>query len=139
MRWILAFHLIFVVCWFAGLFYLPRLYVYHAQATDSISIERFKMMERRLYYGIMTPSAILTLFLGFWLLSYNFSGYIHTLWMDSKLCLVTLLVIYHWYCGRLLKLFRIDKNPYSQRFYRWFNELPAALLLVIVILVIVQP
>src|SRR6056297_2353494 len=129
MRWILAFHIISVICWFAALFYLPRLFVYHAEAKDKISNDRFKIMERRLYRGIMTPSAIATAFFGFWLLHYNLSYYLHAPWMISKLALVLLLVIYHGFCGYYVKQFKLDRNTHSHKFYRYFNEFPTLLLI----------
>ena len=139
MLWIKAFHIIFVVTWFAGLFYLPRLFVYHAQSSDEISIERFKIMERRLYRGIMTPSAILATVFGIWLLSYNFYFYLHQGWFHSKLTLVVLLWLYHLYCGHLVARFKANKNIYSSTFYRWFNEIPALILIAVIILVVVKP
>lgn len=139
MLWILALHIIFVVCWFAGLFYLPRLFVYHADAHDKISIERFKVMEHKLYYYIMTPSGILATAFGIWLLSFNLSGYMQQGWMHAKLSLVIILWIYHWYCGRLLKTFKADENTRTHTFYRWFNEAPTLLLIAIIILVVVKP
>ena len=136
MQWIKALHIIFVVAWFAGLFYLPRLFVYHAQATDGISIERFKVMERKLYRGIMTPTLVLTLVFGTWLwLGYGFKGG----WLAAKLALVGVLVAYHFWLGALLKDFARDANRRSHVFYRWINELPLALLAAIVILVVVKP
>lgn len=139
MRWILAFHIISVVCWFAGLFYLPRLFVYHAQTQDSISNERFKIMERKLYRGIMTPSAVLTILFGLWLLHFNPIYYLHSPWMITKLILVCILVIYHLFCGYYVKQFKLDKNTHRHKFYRYFNEFPTLLLIAIVILVVVQP
>jgi protoporphyrinogen IX oxidase len=139
MRFLLAFHIIFLICWFAGLFYLPRLFVYHAMSQDSISIERFKIMEKRLYYSIMTPSALLTIFFGVWLLSLNFTYYLSLGWMHAKLTFVALLIVYHIYCGALLHFFAKDRNAYTPRFYRLFNEIPALLLVGIVILAVVQP
>lgn len=139
MRWILAFHIIAVICWFAGLFYLPRLFVYHAETTDRISLDRFKIMERRLYRGIMTPSAVLTVFFGLWLLHYNHSYYLHAPWMLAKLFLVLLLIIYHGFCGYYLKQFKLENNQRSHKFYRFFNEIPTLLLIAIVLLVVVQP
>ncbi len=140
MLWVKAFHVIFMVTWFAALFYLPRLFVYHASSTDEISNERFKIMERKLFYGIMTPSAIITMVLGFWMLfDYAWQAYSAMLWLHIKLAIVVLLVIYHLYCWKLLKLFKEDKNPYSHVFYRWFNEIPVFMLIAIVILVIVKP
>ena len=139
MLWIKAFHIIAMVTWFAGLFYLPRLFVYHAEAGDFISKERFKIMERRLYYGIMAPGAVLTIALGIWLLSYNWQGYWQMGWLHAKLSLVLLLLIFHGFCGRWRRLFMQDKNTHSTRFYRWINEIPTVLLIGIVILVVVKP
>lgn len=136
MLWIKSFHVIFVVTWFAGLFYLPRLFVYHALSKDQISIERFKVMERKLFYGIMTPSAVLTIITGIGLWQgFGFSGS----WLNLKLACVALLIGYHIYCGKLLRDFKYDRNIYSHIYYRWFNEIPAAILIIIVILVVVKP
>ena len=136
MQWIKALHIIFVVAWFAGLFYLPRLFVYHAQATDGVSIERFKVMERKLYRGIMTPTMVLTLVFGTWLwLGYGFRGG----WLIAKLALVAALVTYHFWLGGLVRDFARDANRRSHVFYRWANELPLVLLAAIVILVVVKP
>ena len=139
MLWVKAFHIVSVVCWFAALFYLPRLFVYHASSEDEISLERFKVMERKLYRGISTPSMIATLIFGFWLLSYNVDGYLSSGWMHAKLLLVSLLVGYHFYSGHLLKQFRDNKNTRSHVFYRWFNEFPVLILIAVVILVVVKP
>lgn len=139
MLWVKAFHIISLVCWFAALFYLPRLFVYHASSTDAASIERFKVMERKLYRGIMTPSAIATIIFGVWLISYNPSYYMHAAWFHAKLTLVLILLGYHHACGRLLKKFAEDRNTRGHVFYRWFNELPVVLLIAIVILVVVKP
>jgi len=139
MLWVKAFHIISLVCWFAGLFYLPRLFVYHAACEDQAGRERFKIMERKLYRGITTPSMIATVVFGVWLLSYNLSGYFSMGWMHIKLTLVTLLIGYHFYCGHLLKVFREDNNTRSHVFYRWFNELPVLVLLAVVILAVVKP
>lgn len=139
MLWIKAFHVIFIVTWFSGLFYLPRLFVYHAMSSDSISNERFKIMERKLYFGIATPSAILATFFGIWLLSYNFSGYLQAPWMQFKLTLVAMLWLYHLYLGKLWRDFYRDQNRHGHVFYRWLNEFPVLLLAGIVILVIVKP
>lgn len=140
MLWLKALHIIFMVTWFAGLFYLPRLYVYHAMATDTTSIERFKVMERKLYYGIMYPSAVLTLLTGIWMLyDYGWFLYKQQGWLHAKLALVAVLIGYHLYCGHLRKAFANDKNGHSHVFYRWLNELPVVLLIAIVILVIVKP
>lgn len=139
MLWIEAFHIIFMVTWFAGLFYLPRLFVYHAQATDNISLERFKIMERKLYFGIMTPGAILTILFGIWLITYNPSAYLHAGWLHAKLLLVLFLLIFHVYCGKLYYAFKHDRNSHGHKFYRWLNEIPTVLLIAIVILVVVKP
>ena len=136
MLWIKAFHIIFMVTWFAGLFYLPRLFVYHATSEDTVSRERFKVMERKLFFGIMTPGAILTIGFGLWLwLGYGFYGG----WLYAKLALVAALVVYHIYCGKLLSDFRHDRNRHGHVFYRWLNELPVVLLIGIVLLVELQP
>ncbi len=136
MLWIKALHIIFMVAWFAGLFYLPRLFVYHAMAEDVSSRERFKVMERKLYVGIMAPGAVLTLVFGLWLwLAYGFSGG----WLHAKLALVAVLIAYHLWCGKLLRDFRYDRNIRSHVWYRWFNEIPTVILLGVVILTVVKP
>jgi putative membrane protein len=140
MLWIKSLHVIFMVTWFAGLFYLPRLYVYHAMSDDQISNERFKIMERKLFYGIMTPGGILTVVFGLVLLQgYAWAAYGDMLWLHIKLALVVLLIIYHIYCGKLLLDFKHDRNKKSHVFYRWFNEFPVLLLIAIVILVFIRP
>lgn len=139
MRWILAFHLISMVAWFAGLFYLPRLFVYHADSKDKISQDRFKIMEYKLFWYIMTPASVLTIFFGIWLLILNWQWYFTQKWMIAKLCCVFLLVIYHIICGYLLRLFQLNKNPYSSICYRFFNEVPTVLLFLIVILAVIKP
>ena len=128
-------HIIFMVTWFAGLFYLPRLFVYHAMSKDKISLERFVIMERKLFYGIMTPGGIITIILGFWLLDYGYSG----LWLNIKLLLVLLLVIYHGYCFKYLMDFKYNRNKHSHIFFRWFNEVPVILLIAIILLVELKP
>jgi putative membrane protein len=139
MLWVKAFHIISLVCWFAGIFYLPRLFVYHAACQDQPGQERFKIMERKLYRGITTPSMIATVIFGLWLLSYNVPGYMSQGWMHAKLLLVTVLIVYHFYCGHLVRVFRDDRNTRSHVFYRWFNELPVLILLAVVILAVVKP
>ncbi len=136
MLWIKSLHIIFMVTWFAGLFYLPRLFVYHAMSEDEISNARFKIMERKLYFGIMTPGAILTLLFGVWLwLAYDFSG----TWLTIKLLLVLVLVAYHLYCGKLVFDFKKDRNAHGHVFYRWFNEFPVLILIAAVLLVVLKP
>jgi putative membrane protein len=136
MLWVKAFHIVFMVTWFAGLFYLPRLFVYHAMAQDAAGSERFKVMERKLYYGIMTPGAVLTVAFGLWLwLGYGIGG----AWMHAKAALVLVLIGYHVWCGRMVAAFRADRNRRGHVFYRWFNELPVVLLIAIVLLVVLKP
>jgi len=128
-----------VVCWFAAIFYLPRLFVYHAMSEDDISKERFKIMERKLYRGIMTPSMIAVVILGGWLLSYNPSYYFSQGWIHAKLTLVALLIGYHFYCGYLLKQFASGQNTRSHTFFRIINEIPVLILFAVVILAVVRP
>ncbi len=136
MLWVKSLHIIFMVTWFAGLFYLPRLFVYHALSDDRASQERFKVMERKLYYGIMAPGAVLTIVSGLWLwLGYGFSGG----WLHAKLALVAVLVAYHLWCGKLLIDFKHDRNGKSHVWFRWFNEFPVLVLFAVVILVVVKP
>ena len=136
MLWIKSLHIIFMVTWFAGLFYLPRLFVYHAMTEDEAGKTRFKLMERKLFFGIMTPGAVLTIAFGLWLWrGYGFSGG----WLHAKITLVAVLVLYHFYCGKLLIDFKHDRNRHSHRYYLWLNELPVLILVAIVILVVVKP
>ena len=134
-----ALHIITMVAWFAGLFYLPRLFVYHATAEDDISIVRFKIMERRLYYGITWPAALLTTILGIVLITYNPDYYLKTGWMHIKLTLVIILWSYHLVCGHFLKQFACGLNKHSERYYRVVNEIPTILLISIVLLAVVKP
>ncbi|RMD79172.1 MAG: CopD family protein [Gammaproteobacteria bacterium] len=139
MLWVKAFHIVFMVTWFAGLFYLPRLFVYHAEATDPIGLERFVLMERRLL-GIMTIGGALTVLLGLWMLAaYAWEAYHRQLWLHLKLVLVGLLILYHLQCWRLARAFAAGRNRHSSRYYRLFNELPGLLLVAIVVLVVVRP
>jgi len=136
MLWIKSLHIVFMVAWFAGLFYLPRLFVYHAQSTDSASRDRFIVMERKLYRGIMTPSMVLTIAFGAWMwLGYGITGG----WLHAKLFLVALLVAYHFWMGRLARDFARGSATRTHVFYRWINELPLVLLVGIVILAVVKP
>jgi len=139
MLWVKAFHIIFMVTWFAALFYLPRLYVYHASSDDSISHERFKIMERKLFWGIATPGATITIVLGFWLMAIFDYPLLSTIWLQLKIALVTLLVIYHVWCGKLMIDFKNNRNTHSHKWYRVFNELPVFGLIAIILLVELQP
>lgn len=134
-----AFHIIAMVAWFAGLFYLPRLFVYHADTSDKISIDRFKIMERRLYYGIIWPAGLLTSALGIWLFSFNLKYYSSAGWMHAKIFLVVFVWLYHFSCGHFLRKFNVEQNTQSAFFFRLFNEVPTLFLTAIVILVIVKP
>ncbi len=135
--WLKAFHIVFVVTWFAGLFYLPRLFLYHAVATDAASLERFAVMERRLF-GIMTIGATLTVLFGISMVA-TFPAYMQSGWLHAKLTLVGLLIGYHIWCRQLMVALREGRNQYSQRWYRIFNEVPSVLLIAIVILAVVKP
>jgi putative membrane protein len=136
MLWVKWLHIVFMVTWFAGLFYLPRLFVYHALSQDTLSRERFKVMERKLFWGIMTPGAVLTLFFGLWLwLGWGFSGG----WLHAKLALALVLVGYHAWCGKLLQDLRRDRNRRSHVWLRWFNEVPVIVLFAVVYLAVFKP
>jgi len=137
MLWLKAFHVIAMVTWFAGLFYLPRLFVYHADATDELSLRRFEVMERRLY-ALMTIGAVLTVALGI-LMIVSFSGYLKMGWLHAKLFLVVLLIAYHVYCRKLMRDFAQGRNAHSSKWYRGFNEVPSVLLIGIVILAVAKP
>ncbi|HYP65770.1 MAG TPA: protoporphyrinogen oxidase HemJ [Steroidobacteraceae bacterium] len=137
MLWLKALHVVFVVTWFAGLFYLPRLYVYHTDTNDAPGLQRFVTMERRLFF-IMSVGAVLAVLFGMAMILAA-PGYLAQGWLRAKLMLVALLVGYHFWCHRLMLALRAGANPHSQRWYRWFNELPGLLLLAIVILAVVKP
>ena len=140
MLWLKALHLIFMVTWFAGLLYLPRLFVYHTMSEDQPSLDRFKIMERKLFFGIMTPGAILTIVFGLWTWYTNgWGAYAGTQWLHVKLALILVLVIYHVYCGKILLDFKHDSNQHSHIFYRWLNEFPVLVLIAIIILAVVRP
>jgi len=132
-------HIIFMTAWFAGLFYLPRLFVYHAMTKDKVSLDRFVIMERKLLYGIMTPSAILTVACGFLLTYLYLPLYLEQTWLALKIMLVVALIFYHIWCINLYKDFSENKNKHSHVWYRWFNELPVIILILIVFLVIYKP
>jgi protoporphyrinogen IX oxidase len=137
MLWLKAFHVVFVVTWFAGIFYLPRLFIYHAAATDALSIERFQMMERRLF-AIMTIGASLAVLFGVAMVSLA-PALLNFGWLRLKLVLVLALIAYHFWCHRLMGDLRAGRKPRSQTWYRWFNEAPTVLLIAIVILAVVKP
>ncbi|WP_226665091.1 protoporphyrinogen oxidase HemJ [Microbulbifer aggregans] len=143
MLWVKAFHIISMVCWFAALFYLPRLFVYHVDATDALSKDRFCIMERRLYRGIAIPSMVATIVFGLWLIhigaSYNPDYFKTAGWLHAKLALVVLLIGYHHICGAYVKKFAKGTITKSGRFFRVFNELPVLALIAIVILAVVKP
>ena len=136
MLWMLSLHIIAVICWFAGLFYLPRLFVYHAMTTEPCVAEQFKVMEYKLYWYIMWPALIVTAISGHFLIEWTHpQGH----WLSVKLVLIAILVVYQLWCGVLLYRFKKDQNKYSHKYYRWLNEIPTLLLIFIVILAVVKP
>ena len=137
MLWLKAFHVVFVITWFAGLFYLPRLFIYHAQATDHVGIERFVTMERRLF-ALMSIGAAAALGLGVAMLI-TAPAYLSEPWLQAKLFCVALLIGYHLWCYRLMTALRTGRARHSSRWLRWFNEAPGVLLLAIVVLAVVKP
>ncbi len=137
--WIKAFHVIGVVAWFAGLFYLPRLFVYHASAEDEPSKARFCVMEEKLYRIIMRPAMLISVVFGLGVLYLGWAAFATSAWLWIKILGVLVLLGYHHYCGRLVRAFAAQANPHSERFYRIFNEMPALLLVLIVVMVIVKP
>ncbi|MFZ5503768.1 MAG: CopD family protein [Pseudomonadota bacterium] len=135
MLWLKAFHIVMVVSWFAGLFYLPRIFVNHAMAEEPVVRERLKLMERKLY-RFVTPIAALAVITGLWLwFGYGFGG----AWLHAKTMLVAILIAYHFYCGHLVKEFAADRNTRSHVWFRFFNEVPVLALIAVVILVVVKP
>ncbi len=138
MLWIKALHIIFVICWFAGIFYLPRLFVYHAMSEDAQTRAQLLVMEQKLY-GFVTPFAFLAIGFGAWLTSYNVDYYFSQTWFWGKIVLVAGLLAYHIQCGRYIKRFVAGEQPRSHIFYRWFNEAPVLALFAIVILVVIKP
>jgi len=138
LAWLKVFHLVFIVSWFAGLLYLPRLFVYHAQNEHSESFAVFEVMERRLF-SIMTVGAVLTIVFGIGALLTNPSYYLTQAWMYWKLALVAALLIYHGWCWQHIQSFKLNKNRHSHIWFRWFNEAPILFLFGIAILVLVKP
>ena len=135
MLWYKTLHIIFMITWFAGLFYLPRLFVYHAMSKDQISLDRFKIMERKLFWGIMTPGGILTIIFGIYLLQFHQM----LLWLQLKIFLVFLLVLYHIWCGKIMYNFKNGINSHGHVWYRVFNEIPVIMLIIIIYLVVFKP
>ena len=139
MLWVKAFHIIFAVAWYAGLLYLPRLFVYHAQTDDPIGDERFRVMERKLF-TIMTIGGVGATAFGLWLVAdYAWAAFASSAWFQAKLVLAGGLVLYHVWCGRLVSDFAAGRNRHGHRFYRLINEVPALILVAVVILVVVKP
>lgn len=139
MLWLKAFHLIFMVAWFAGLFYLPRIFVNHAMTMHKETSEHFKLMERKLY-RFVGPWMVLTLVFGVWMLyDYAWAAYGKMMWLHIKLTLVAILVGYHFYCGKLVKDFANDTNKHSHIWYRWFNEIPVIILFAVILLAVLKP
>ena len=139
MLWIKSLHIISMVTWMAGIFYLPRLFVYHAQANaqgDVAGDLRFKIMERKLFWGIMTPGAISTIVFGLWLwFGYGITGK----WLMWKLVFVLFLIGFHLWCLVQMRLFAAGRNTATERYFRVLNEMPVFALFAIVILVVVKP
>ena len=139
MIWIKAFHLIFMVAWFAGIFYLSRLFVNHAMSDNKAVHEQLELMERKLYRFI-TPWMVLTLVFGTWLMiDYAWVAYSQMLWLKIKLALIALLVVYHFYCGRIIKQLKTTPDLRSHVWFRWFNEIPVLILFAVVLLAVVKP
>lgn len=136
--WLKAFHIIFMVCWFAGIFYLPRLFVNHAMVSDQAVRDQLKIMERKLYRFI-TPFAVFTIALGAWLILLNPAAYQSAGWLHLKIALVAVLAVYHAVCGHFVRRFAADENRRGHRFFRWFNEMPVLILFAVVILAVVKP
>lgn len=135
MLWVKALHIVFVTSWFAGLFYLPRLFVNHAMVSDAATIERLTLMEHKLF-KFMLPLAVLAIIFGLWLwLGYGIAGG----WLHAKLILVIGLIAYHVYCGKIMRDFKNGKNSRSHVWFRWFNEVPVIALFIVTILVVVKP
>lgn len=138
MLWLKAFHIIFIVCWFAGIFYLPRLFVYHSMSTHSETRAQLLIMEQKLYRFI-TPFAFIAIGFGIALTAQAPEYYTQQLWFWIKIALVSLLAIYHWLCGRHIRDFANDNNPRSHVYFRWFNEMPVLILFSVVLLAVLKP
>ena len=139
MLWLKAFHIIAMVSWFAGLFYLPRLFVYHSRQTQGPVHEQFCIMERKLYRVIMNPAMVLTLVFGIWLAAMEWEALRGATWFHIKVVLVLLLLLFHGLCGRYVRAFAGGDGRRGERFFRMFNEFPTLILVAVVILVVVKP
>ncbi len=139
MLYVKAFHIVAVVCWFAGIFYLPRLFVYHSMSRHEPTRNQFRVMERALFRIIMTPAAVATAVFGLWLVALDWNFYRASIWFWFKIGLVIALYGYHFYCWHLLRKFASDEDVHEHTFYRWFNEIPVVVLIAITILVVVKP
>lgn len=135
--WIKALHVVFMVTWFAGLFYLPRLYVYHAMPENKASYELFKIMERRLFI-MMTIGGVLTTLLGLAMIAFSYQWLMVSGWFHVKLLFILGLFVYHYACYRIMLTFRNDLNQRNHRWYRMFNEVPSLVLIVVVILAVTK-
>lgn len=138
MLWFKALHIISVICWFAGIFYLPRLFVYHAMSDHPATQQQLAVMEQKLY-RFVSPFALLSIVFGLAMISYNPSYYLQAGWLWLKLAFVAFLLAYHLYCGRLVRRFAKQQNQRSHVFYRWFNEAPVIALFAIVTLAVLKP
>ncbi len=139
MIWVKSFHIFFILAWMAGLFYLPRLFVNHAQTTEEAVRQQLAVMERKLY-RFTTPWMLLTLIFGACLLfSYPLTALSTMLWLHLKLLLVIILVVYHFYCGKIIRDFSHQRNQHSHVWFRWFNELPVLVVLAVIVLAVVKP
>jgi len=138
MLWLKAFHIIFVVCWFAGLFYLPRIFVYYAASEHPQSREQLAIMARRLY-RFVTPFMFIAIALGLAMMCSNWDYYLQAKWLWAKLAGVTFLVAYHFQCGRYITRINDNQDSHSHLFYRFFNEVPVIFLFLIVILAVLKP
>jgi putative membrane protein len=138
MLWLKAFHIIFVVCWFAGVFYLPRIFVYYAASEEVAVRQQLAIMARRLY-RFVTPFMVIAIALGFAMMANNWSYYLQSGWMHLKLAGVVFLVIYHFQCGRYVRRINDDTDTHHHVFYRFFNEVPVLFLFGIVLLVVLKP
>ena len=132
-------HLVAVISWMAGLLYLPRIFVYHSENSNEVISNVFKVMEKKLFYYIMTPAMVLSWIFGLVLIHETGFQQLANLWLQLKLILVILLTTYHFYLGLLLNQFKLDQNRKTSKFYRYINEIPTLMLVLIVFIVIFKP